>query len=260
VEIEMVLQPAFKQILARPRDPLCAVASYVVIRNGIGAIGLAFPIVLIVGGELDNIQGTLSAYYHFSASGPEQYGGGTMRDAFVGMLCAIGAFLLFYRGHSLQEDLALNIAGIAAALIALAPMDWPVGAVRATMTGRLHTVSAAIFFLMIAYVCLFRARDTLFMVPEPRVRRRFSRVYRVLGLFMLATPGAVALARLVAPAWTHGRGTILLEIAAVLVFASYWLIKSSEIRSSLRLNPKMGSPASGMKAAPEHVGRSSARS
>src|SRR3546814_11716292 len=80
---------------------------------------------MIVGGGLHHIQPSLSAYYHFAPDAADQYGAGTMRDAFVGMLCAIGSFLFFYRGHSFQEDVALNCAGISAVLVALVPTDWP---------------------------------------------------------------------------------------------------------------------------------------
>lgn len=230
----MRLPIAPEQILSRPEDPLSALMTYVVMRNGIGALGLAFPIVLLVGGGIDHVQGSLSAYYHFTPESPARYGAGIMRDAFVGMLCAIGAFLLFYRGHSVQEDLALNLAGVSAALIALAPMDWPEHAARVTAAGRIHSVAAATFFVMIGYVCVFRAQDTLCIVRETALRRRFSRVYLALGLLMLATPVAVGAIELAAPGGAAGHATILVEVPAVVVFAAYWLIKSFEIRTSLR--------------------------
>ncbi len=232
--IAVALRPAIRQILARHDDPLSVSTSYVILRNGIGVLGLAFPIVLILGGGLDHVQASLSAYYHFSPADPDLYGAGTMRDVFVGMLCAIGAFLFFYRGHSLQEDLSLNVAGIAAVLVALFPMDWPEGIVSGTsVSSKVHFTSATIFFVMIAYVCVFRARDTLCIVRDKRRRRTFARIYLTLGILMLSTPAAIAASKFVSPTGQEGHATLLVEVAGVLVFATFWLIKGLEIRPSL---------------------------
>jgi len=231
------LGPATKQIFARPADPLSVATSYVILRNGIGVLGLAFPVVLIAGAGLDNVQASLSAYYHFNAVEPGKFGAGTMRDAFVGMLCAIGAFLFFYRGHSLQEDLALNVAGIAAVLVAMVPMDWPVdGALEASASARIHSLSAIIFFVMIAYVCVFRARDTLCLMDDLAARRFFEGIYLLLGLLMLATPAAVMALELFAPNAQNGFATLIVEVAGVFVFAAFWLVKSWEIGSSVRMS------------------------
>jgi hypothetical protein len=228
------LRSAESQILARPLDPLSVSVSYVIMRNGIGALGIAFPIVLIVGGGLDHLQPSLSAYYHFAEASPARYGAGTMRDAFVGMLCAIGAFLFFYRGHSLQEDLALNVAGIAAVIVAIFPMDWPSDPTLAgSTTSMLHSIAATAFFLMIGYVCVFRARDTLCIVDDANRRKAFKRIYLVLGVLMLATPAAIAVLEAVDPAAQNGHTTLLVESAGVFVFATYWLVKGFEIRSAL---------------------------
>ena len=223
------------QILGRPSDPLAVSTSYAVMRSGIGVIGLAFPIVMILGGGVDHVQSSLSAYYHFSVDDPARHGAGTMRDLFVGMLCAIGAFLFFYRGHSLQEDVALNIAGIAAVLVALFPMDWPAGPdIAQSTSANIHSASAATFFLMIAYVCVFRARDTLCLITDEVRCRMFHRVYLLFGTMMLATPILVALLRLVSATIRTGYTTLIVEVAGVFVFAAFWLVKSLEIRSSVR--------------------------
>jgi hypothetical protein len=224
-----LLRPATKQISARPADPLSVALSYEILRNGIGVLALAFPIVMLVGGGLGDIQSSLSAYYHFSPAAPAQYGAGIMRDAFVGMLCAIGSFLFFYRGHSLQEDLALNLAGISVVLVAFMPTDWPsIAAPSTTVAGTIHWVSATVFFVMIAYVCIFRARDTLCLTCDAARRRIFERIYIVLGALMLVTPAAAAISF-----DRSGYATLVIEICGIIVFSSFWLVKGYEIRSSL---------------------------
>lgn len=229
--VGLLLKPATRQIFARPADPLSVSLSYEILRNGIGVIALAFPVVMLVGGGFDHIQGSLSAYYHYSSGAPARYGGGTMRDAFVGMLCAIGAFLFFYRGHSIREDWALNIAGISVVLVAFIPMDWPaVGGASTSIAGTIHWISATVFFVMIGYVCIFRARDTLCLTHDMRRRKAFERTYLVLGILMLATPPAAAISF-----DQSGYATLVIEICGIFVFSSFWLIKGYEIRSSLRL-------------------------
>ena len=239
-----ILKPATRQIFARPLDPLSVATSYQIMRNGIAVLGLALPFVLILGGGLDHVQSSLSAYYHFSPAVPARYGAGTMRDAFVGMLFAIGAFLFFYRGHSIEEDLALNVAGISVVLVAVIPMDWPATTTRPTTTaGTIHSLAATLFFVMIAYVCVFRARDTLCLTCDQRRRRIFERIYLVLGILMLTTPTAIWLAEFISPATPKGYATLFIEIAGVFVFAIFWLVKGFEIRSSLR--PAAAPPPSG---------------
>ena len=168
-------------MFARPEDPLSVSVSYTILRNGIGVLGMALPCVLVLGGGLDHVQGSLSAYYHFAPAHPAHYGAGTMRDVFVGMLCTIGAFLFFYRGHTLQEDLALNVAGICAVLIALFPMDWPIdAAVRLSATGRLHSTAAILFFVTIAFV-LFRVFD---IVKPPPIRHYDAKLENGFGVML----------------------------------------------------------------------------
>jgi len=58
-------------------------------------------------------QNSISAFY-----GAYNY---AMRDWFVGILWAVGSFLVLYRGFSVAEDWALNIAGLSAILLAINP-------------------------------------------------------------------------------------------------------------------------------------------
>ena len=154
-------------------DPLGISACYFTLRFGLAVLAVGFPIVLLVGGGLGTIQKSLSAYYHFSLINPDQYGGGVMRNVFTGALWAIGAFLFLYKGYSRQENIATNVAGLAALGVAVFHMDWPQSDKTVkTVWGALHFTSAAIFFAMIAYVCVFRARDTLKFIDDEATRAR----------------------------------------------------------------------------------------
>jgi hypothetical protein len=196
-------------------------ASYFFLRRGLALIAFVFPIALWLGAGPGHLQTSISAYYHYSAASPA-YGAGTMRNVFVGVLWAIGAFLYFYKGYSAKEDWALDVAGLAAAAIASFPMDWPPGA-GATWVGTVHYSSATAFFLAIAFVCLFCSGDTLAALKDERRRGRFRRIYAALGIAMVAVPLAV----LVLP---FGSFVVLgIEVGGIWIFSLFWLVKSREI-------------------------------
>jgi hypothetical protein len=54
--------------------------------------------------------GSISAYYYTPA-----------RTVFVGSLCALGASLVAYKGHSSEEDVLLNFSGFMAFVVAMVP-------------------------------------------------------------------------------------------------------------------------------------------
>lgn len=219
-------------------DPLSISATYFKLRRGLWILGGAFPIVLVLGGGVTEIQHSLSAYYHYAGSGSTAFGAGSMRNIFVGILCAVGVLLVLYRGYSMKEDIALDVAGVAAFAIALLPMDWPENDDAAqTLRSKLHFTSAAIFFVMIAYVCVFRAKDTLNILRDEKTRARLKRCYRRLGAAMVLMPIFVllvhaphALFGATSPNQTKwGFAVILVEVIGVWVFSIFWFVKSYEI-------------------------------
>jgi hypothetical protein len=207
-------------------------ASYFLLRRGLAALAFAFPILLWLGAGPDDVQASISAYYHFNAGQAPEFGAGTMRNVFVGVLWAIGAFLFFYKGYSWKEDWALNVAGLGAVLIALFPMDWPPDpGARPSIVAIVHQTSAVGFFLAIASVCLFLSGDTLKIMKDQHRRRKFKRVYVVLGAMMVLIPlGLVALHFLMPVTADRSPVVLLVEVAAIYVFSAYWLVKSREIK------------------------------
>ena len=63
--------------------------------------------------------GSISAYYYTPA-----------RSVFVGSLCALGASLIAYKGHSPEEDVLLNFSGFMAFVVAMVPTVPDAGADR----------------------------------------------------------------------------------------------------------------------------------
>lgn len=198
-------------------------STYFALRTGMAALALALPWLLWIGGRLFAglpLQASMSAYYHG--------GGGAMRDELVGILVAISLFLVLYRGFTRFEDWALNLAGLLLAGVALVPMPWDCGDSCGGFS--LHGAMAVLFFLTLAYVCIFRASDTLGLIPDRDQARRFRSAYRWLGAGMVASPlVAVILTFLLQPRLQARSTVFFVEAAGVYVFAIYWIVKSREI-------------------------------
>lgn len=202
--------------------------TYFNLRLGIACIAILFPIALWISGKLIYdlpLQNSISAYYH---------GGRLTRDIFVGFLVTVGAFLYLYKGYSNWENIALNVAGACAIGVAFFPMEWvnEQGEVvfdAVTLFNRfsLHGTCAILLFLCIAYVCIWRASDTLELLKDIKMERRYKRIYTTLGIGMILFPLGAALLSMVfgiAEKWVF-----FIETAGILIFAIYWWTKSREI-------------------------------
>jgi hypothetical protein len=214
------------------------VLSFTRVRTALGILGMSLPIVLVLGGMLDQprmdvgigrIEPTISDFYHT-----------TYRDIFVGTLCAIGVFLISYRGYRREEgewiddDWLATSAGIGAFGVAFFPNEG--GGIKvASMTQHLlgaeftpiiHYLSALVFFSSLAAFCFVKFARTCSMG-----RRR---VYIGCGWTIVAalvlTAIAVVLKRFVGGV---GRELVLdynlifwFEAMGIWAFGLSWLTKS----------------------------------
>jgi hypothetical protein len=199
------------------------VTSYMTLRKFIGILGLALPLALLAGGQFifhTGLRPSLSDYYHTG-----------MRDVFVGTLCAIGVFLVSYRGNEKKDDIAGNIACFFAVGLSLFPCATETPTPGETTIGHLHFIFAAAFFLTLVYFSLF-----LFTLTDKRVqptRRKLmrNRVYRVCGWLMLACVAGIAVFKLaLSDAWVRDNRVVFwLETVAITAFGVSWLVKGEAI-------------------------------
>jgi hypothetical protein len=214
-------------------------------RRGIAYVAIAFPLILSIGGYAFahlQLEGSMSAYYHASRDSQAwevdhpgsliDPGQGPMRNWFVGLLFALGGILVLYKGFTRMEDYALNLAGLMAVLVALFPMPWGADFKGAAVEFHnvhfsVHYACAVTLFLCIGYVCIFRARDTLELVNDPKVRKRYRAIYQCLGWVMIAAP----LTAFVLTSVFDKQG-FFVELVGIWVFAAYWLVKDHEISKS----------------------------
>ncbi|MCQ8180584.1 hypothetical protein NP603_05660 [Methylomonas sp. SURF-1] len=193
-------------------------------------LAVAFPPILFVGGVVFAnlpLADSMSAYYHQNLD-PNLTGQGVMRDWFVGFLFAIGVLLIVYRGYHPFEDWALNIAGILAIGIALFPMEWPRSQDQSLFS--IHGACAISFFVCIAYVCIYRAKDTLSLIPDDGLRKYYATIYNFFGSAMILIPLSIWL--LISSSPLSESLVFFIESSAVYVFAFYWFFKNKETRST----------------------------
>lgn len=157
--------------------------SYITLRKAVGILGIAFPVVIVVGsfliGGCEEIQSNLSTYYHTR-----------MRNFFVGILCAIALFLFAYKGYTRIDSIAGNLACIFALLVAFFPTSTTepitsciLDSYENKISSAIHFFSAGGFFLVMAYFSIF-----LFTKKEPKstkMKLKRNKVYRLCGYIIL---------------------------------------------------------------------------
>ena len=196
-------------------------ATYYNLRWWMVVLAVALPFLLWLGAlirEALPLQPSMSAYYY-----------SLMRDVFVGVLFAIGACLFLYEGFSKTEGWVLNAAGILAICIALFPTEWKCGSDCKKITA--HGAFALVFFICIAYVCWFRASDTLSLVRNSETAKRYRLAYRLFAIGMVLSPFLAFILTLNAPSDTKPT-VFLAEAFAVWMFAFYWYVKGREMKET----------------------------
>jgi hypothetical protein len=222
------------------------VISYLTLRKAVGVVGFALPFVLVfvnilfllVRGEVPGIGDSISGYYYT-----------VMGGVLVGSLCALGVFLLSYRGYDDPnwnrplsrglEDLVSSAAGAGAIGVALFPT--PKGSDPTTLEdflgpdrlGLIHVGSAALFFIAVSYISirLFTNRDTGTadrMTQE--TKDRFNSVYKWCGWLIIISIAAIAAVWLLpndSPI-RQWHPVLWLEWLAILAFSISWFTKGLE--------------------------------
>ncbi|ODV43093.1 hypothetical protein AWV79_20275 [Cupriavidus sp. UYMMa02A] len=101
----------------------------------------------------------------------------------------------------------------------------------------LHFIAAGLMFACLAYVAIYRAKDTLNYLPvtddkeaRDRTKRRYTRTYRFFGGLMIAFPLIGLLL-----SWVMGQRdavVFFVEAAGIWTFGAYWFVKSCEMALS----------------------------
>ncbi|MCV6596262.1 MAG: hypothetical protein OIF40_04155 [Mangrovicoccus sp.] len=225
------------------------VAAFLALRRGVGLLGLSLPILLFAAARVSpkiQMQGSISMFYHT-----------VMGDILVGILAAIGVFLIAYVGHLPQQGDRLSdywvstIAGVAAigvALFSTAPSDCPIRMLPAPPQGVIfhwcgpfgyvHFLCAAVFFACMALFCFF-----LFPKNAAGEIKRFASygdvTYTICGAAIVFAMLALGLFLLIRDT-SLGRAldarniVFWLESLGVWAFGIAWLTKGNMLRAMPR--------------------------
>lgn len=220
-------------MVVKSSDELGAL-SYLALRRGVGIIALILPFALLTGHAINrafiadekvDFPGSISAYYYTS-----------MRNVFVGALCAMAIFLFSYR-YGVASKKWSNRAAAFALGVALVPTARPktLGEPAEDPSGGeiflrvVHLGSAVCFFAVLAYFCLRIFRESDHLTPGPNKAGR-NRVYAICGWGICAML-VLALLNAVLDQWAtsynidQAKPLFWLETFMVLFFAVAWLTK-----------------------------------
>ncbi|MCF6185331.1 MAG: hypothetical protein L3J56_12060 [Bacteroidales bacterium] len=203
----------------------------ITLRRAIGILGIALPLIVAVGavtlGNCDSIQRSVSLYYNT-----------VMRNAFVGILSATALFMFAYRGYDYRD----RIAGIAAFVFALGIAFFPPTKEiiincnyeisqlqRADWVRTVHLISAALYFLTLAFISLFlftRTDKNVVFTPEKKKR---NILYRICGYIILSSLFLIVIYMYLIypknPQFDRYHPVFWLESLALLAFGISWLVK-----------------------------------
>jgi hypothetical protein len=245
-QLKRLLQPAaMTPERATGEIPFDSISrSYFLLRTLIGVLGLALPMLLLLGDLALNadefeLRGSLSAYYHSGA-----------RDIFVSILAAVAILLVTYKITEMNRDNLFSfIAGMAAVGVAFFPTGSPDGVqptplqarVGDELTEALHYGFAACFILSLGLLCYdFAQRE------RKRPQARAGRHARFPPMFWYSFHLSAAIAIACAVAFigaTQALGffddhSILIgEVVVTVAFGLSWLAKGLD----LNVLPKMRS-------------------
>lgn len=198
-------------------------------RRSVGILGIMLPFALIIYTYLQGckeIQPSISQYFYSTAG-----------ILLVGVLSAVGLFLISYKGPQKIDDIITNLAGVFALGIAFFPTDtdlnskcllftFPANKVVTTV----HYVSAALFFISLAAnsFFLFTRTDKKMITLQKQQR---NHVYKTCGILIIVFIALVPVCNIEkVKIWLNlPYATFALEALALLTFGISWLIKGDTL-------------------------------
>ena len=207
------------------------IISFLTLRKAVGILGILLPVALAVGVKILSscqvIQDLISDYY-FTKAG----------SLFVGTLCAVGLFLFSYNGYELRDTIASKLAGLFALGVVFFPTYGPNSSSicnflhrnSSSASSTIHDISATLFFITLAYFCLFLFTKTS-GTPTANKRKR-NRIYKVCGYTILLSILLLFLFAKIPSLWSgfkEYKPIFILETIALWAFGFSWLTKGEFI-------------------------------
>jgi hypothetical protein len=208
------------------------------LRLGVGAIGTGLPLALIAGNWLTGDKVGAKVIVPDSMSGSYYT---SMRNMFVGALCALGVFLIFYR-HTERQDRCTLFAGVCALLVAFDPTAPPRPSTEPQWINWVHHGAAFVLIFTLGLFCWiifaeygqptgrqphtipgrFKAWAT--MIWQAVKRGGPDSIYLGGGFVIFASGGLALYTGLWPTSWSTGwQSCYLFEAVCVFAFGTAWL-------------------------------------
>jgi len=221
--------------------------TYFALRIGLALLAFTMPFVLYFYGKYQyglDLQPSMSAY--FWAAGEGQCATFPMRTIFVGFLFAIAVGLYVYKGLTILENTLLNLAAIAAALVAIYPERITVAEASCPAvkewaelsTLPIHLIAAVMLFVFLAIVAWKSAHKSLEYLSAEHNPETFRYIYKGIAIAMVLFPFTGVVWALLAG--IPSSYVFFIEAAGVLTFGLYWVVKSYELYLSKLESDTMG--------------------
>lgn len=186
----------------------------------VGGMGVGLPTALYLGNyyihDFEEILSSISSYYHSS-----------MRDVFVGVLFAVGVFMIAYEGYGAGDRLLSSLGGSLAIVVALFPTT-PTGEERDT-TGTIHLLAAGGFFLILGIFCMFLFTKSDDAIRKTRRKKVRNFIYYLCGISLFGSLILLILTETSVLELSIEDSTFWLEYIANSAFGTAWLIKGEGI-------------------------------
>jgi len=205
-----------------PKDAKKYVISYNTLRKAVGILGIALPIILVMGVLiLDNQSQPLNSISSYSHT--------RMGNGLVGTMSAVALFMFSYLGHDFRDNLLGHLAGIFALGVAFFPNNVPD---PWTTINIIHLCSAFSFFVILILFSLWLFPKSNLKVLTQQKKNR-NMVYKICGYCMIVFIALI----IVYKAWfikifpEHGifQPVFWLESFALLAFGISWITKGQVI-------------------------------
>lgn len=207
-----------------------SIITYRRVRKAIGLLGIGLPILLILIALFPffktDIQESISEFYYTN-----------LREIFTGILCAVGLFLILYKGYGNKkwwrnDRLLTNISGGMAFGVAFIPTDSAVHSRAASFTmipydiswlRFLHYGCAAFLFLSFALLSIFA-----FTIGQNKTESlsmsmwNENRIYRICGIAIIIFIGLIFISNWL---FLFDYSTLVFEALSLFSFGISWLIK-----------------------------------
>jgi hypothetical protein len=206
------------------------IISYLTMRRIIGILGIGLPIIVVLGGFIQNgfVLGTsISSYYYTN-----------MRDFLVGVLSCVGLFLISYKGYERIDHITSDISGILAVGIAFFPtstISYGINKVGIFQLNNkislyFHLTFATLFFLSLAFISIFLfTKHEGNMLTQEKKKRNL--VYIVCGCIILFSILCIIVYTLVLQNTFIAafKPILIFETLSLISFGTSWLVKGETL-------------------------------